>query len=88
MAAVSDLRSQLLANFGGTAPEPEAPAAVQSTALSPDAHRDTEWFSVLKAAVRGTGIKLNPNYKQVDPEVGTANESGLRIDEMKRIIFD
>lgn len=67
---MSDLRSQLLANFGGSAPEPEAPAAAQSTALSPDAHRDTEWFTVLKAAVRGTGIKLNPN-----PSLGATRQA-------------
>jgi len=70
VAAVSDLRSQLLEKFGGSAPEPDTSAPAQSSALSPDAHLSSDWFDALKAAVRGTGIKLNPN-----PSLGAARQA-------------
>ena len=69
-AAVSDLRSQLLEKFGGSAPEPEPSAPARSNALSPDAHLSSEWFGVLRAAVQGAGIKLNPN-----PSIGAARQA-------------
>lgn len=70
VVAVSDLRSQLLATFGGSVPEPEPAAASEPSVLSPDAHLSSEWFQALSAAVRGSGIKLNPN-----PSLGAARQA-------------
>lgn len=67
---VSDLRSQLLAQFGGSVPEAEAPSPPHTDGLSPNAHLDSEWYGALKAAVYGTGIKLNPQ-----PSLGAARQA-------------
>jgi len=67
---VSDLRSQLLAQFGGSVPEPETPSTTPPDGLSPEAHLDSEWFGALKSALHGTGIKLNPR-----PSLGAARQA-------------
>ena len=81
---VSDLRSQLLAKFGGTAPPAESPMADASDAkdvLHAEAHLGTEWLGCLVDALRGTPIELNSR-----PSLGAARHAhDLLVKHLKTV---